>query len=88
MIPRSGGGGQEVNSHKADEVFAEYGVPEPLKVTGSHHFVGLATSKAAHMCATTPEGDLYCWGSNLYGELGHDPSSLEISMSPLLVPLG
>jgi alpha-tubulin suppressor-like RCC1 family protein len=65
-----------------------WGVPEPLKVTGSHHFVGLATSKAEHMCAMTPEGDVYCWGWNQYGQLGHDPSSLEISMSPLLVPLG
>ena len=28
MIPRSGGGGQEVNSRKADEVFAEHGGKE------------------------------------------------------------
>jgi hypothetical protein len=27
MIPRSGGGGQEVNSRKVDEVFAEHGGP-------------------------------------------------------------
>jgi hypothetical protein len=30
MIPRSGGGGQEVNSRKADEVFAEHGAVLPI----------------------------------------------------------
>ncbi len=31
MIPRSGGGGQEVNGRKADEVFAEHGICPQLR---------------------------------------------------------
>jgi alpha-tubulin suppressor-like RCC1 family protein len=61
-------------------------VLEPLEVTGSHYFEAL-TSGGTVACAATSEGDLYCWGSNYWGELGHDPSSLLQSISPLLVPM-
>ncbi|UCC71644.1 MAG: Ig-like domain-containing protein [Gemmatimonadota bacterium] len=63
-------------------------VPEPVAVTGSYDFVALTTSGVAHTCAVTSEGDVYCWGVNYDGQLGHDPSSVErSSTSPLLVPL-
>jgi len=62
-------------------------VSEPVAVAGSYHFVGQPTASEAHTCITTAEGDVYCWGFNPYGQLGHDPSSLERSDSPILVPL-
>ncbi len=61
-------------------------VPEPTEVTGSHHFEAL-TSGEVVSCAATSEGDLYCWGSNALGVLGHDPSTQGASSSPLLVPM-
>jgi len=62
-------------------------LPEPSDVTGSFEFVSL-DAFSDHTCAIEAGGGVYCWGANDFGQLGHDPSSLERSTSPLLVPLG
>jgi alpha-tubulin suppressor-like RCC1 family protein len=60
---------------------------EPMEVVGSHDFVGSPTSGGYYSCAATAEGDVYCWGHNAFGQLGHDPASLAMSYSPVQVPL-
>ncbi|MFC1661479.1 Ig-like domain-containing protein [Gemmatimonadota bacterium] len=61
--------------------------PEPVEVSGAHRFVTLAKSLTTHVCGVTVEGDVYCWGSNSFGQLGHDPASLVESRIPILVPM-
>ena len=38
---------------------------------------------SAHTCARTQAGDMYCWGNNVYGQLGND--STTNSVNPVLV---
>lgn len=41
------------------------------------------TTGSNHNCTLTDAGDVYCWGDNYYGQLGH--VSLQSSSTPLLV---
>lgn len=43
---------------------------------------------SAHVCATTAQGDLYCWGSNASGQLGQDPVTVSSVATPTLVAPG
>jgi alpha-tubulin suppressor-like RCC1 family protein len=63
-----------------------FAVSEPTAVAGSQNFVGTPTASGLHTCAMTAEADVYCWGHNGFGQLGHDPVSLEMSDIPVLVP--
>ena len=60
---------------------------EPTAVIGSQIFVGTPAVSGTHSCAVTAEANVYCWGNNGFGQLGHDPASLEMSDSPVLVPV-
>jgi alpha-tubulin suppressor-like RCC1 family protein len=42
----------------------------PVEVTALASRVARLAAGANHTCAQTPEGDLYCWGDNRYGQLG------------------
>jgi alpha-tubulin suppressor-like RCC1 family protein len=56
----------------------------PVKVYGNHEFEALA-AWGAHMCALTPDGDVYCWGRNWSGQLARSTDLLEESPVPVLV---
>ena len=57
----------------------------PKKVLGGFTFVELSGSATTvHNCAVTPEHRAYCWGSNVYGELGTGNTK----HSPRPVPVG
>ncbi len=52
-----------------DGTFANRSVPAP--VAGGHDFDALSAPDAnLHSCGVTPSGSLYCWGLNLYGQIG------------------
>ena len=41
----------------------------PSPVSGGHTFTTLSAGRL-HTCGVTPEGLVYCWGLNSFGELG------------------
>jgi alpha-tubulin suppressor-like RCC1 family protein len=41
----------------------------PGSLAGAHPFAQLSAGET-HACGVTPEGTVYCWGSNLLGQLG------------------
>src|SRR5206468_198107 len=41
-----------------------------------------------HTCGLTSTHDVYCWGDNLYGELGIGSSDFDSHVTPQLVPGG
>jgi alpha-tubulin suppressor-like RCC1 family protein len=43
--------------------------PTPLPVTGGHPFQAVSAG-SSHTCGVTTAGDAYCWGYNLYGQVG------------------
>lgn len=43
----------------------------PVAVAGGRHFVALSLGRE-HACARTAAGEAWCWGSSIYGKLGHD----------------
>jgi alpha-tubulin suppressor-like RCC1 family protein len=43
---------------------------KPLEVTALAGRVARLATGANHTCAQTPEGELWCWGDNRYGQLG------------------
>ena len=58
----------------------------PAPVFGSRGLVFKSVSAGmAHACGLTSAGDVYCWGTNKYGQLGR--GSKENSVRPALVPL-
>ncbi len=44
----------------------------PLPVAGLSDVVRLEAGGGSHACALTQAGELYCWGNNLYGQLGNN----------------
>jgi alpha-tubulin suppressor-like RCC1 family protein len=50
----------------------------PVPVSGGLRFASIEVSSEhspAHVCAVTPEGAAYCWGSSEWGELGSLPGA-------------
>jgi alpha-tubulin suppressor-like RCC1 family protein len=45
------------------------GTPEP--VLGRYEFLSMSAGGEYHTCGITIQGDAYCWGSNLFGQLGY-----------------
>ncbi len=52
------------------------GLNTPELVVGGQRFVQL-TAGAFHTCGIVAEGDAYCWGSNVFGQLGNGSGSNE-----------
>ncbi len=58
--------------------------------------VAQVSAGGASTCAVNNAGDVFCWGSNLYGQLGHPPSTagdadcqgIPCTPTPSKVPLG
>jgi alpha-tubulin suppressor-like RCC1 family protein/serine/threonine protein kinase len=46
----------------------------PVRVRSGRRFASIAAG-AVHSCALTVDGDAWCWGSNVYGQLGNDSNS-------------
>ena len=42
---------------------------QPVPVQGNHQFVQIVGG-SAHYCARTAQGEVWCWGSNTFGQLG------------------
>jgi alpha-tubulin suppressor-like RCC1 family protein len=59
----------------------------PLKVAGNHRFLS-ASLGAWHSCALTDAGAAYCWGSNVYGQLGSGSPSINLVRTPTAVAGG
>jgi alpha-tubulin suppressor-like RCC1 family protein len=45
--------------------------PQPERVAGLKDIVQVSIGN--HACAVAKNGDVYCWGSNTFGQLGHAP---------------
>lgn len=56
----------------------------PAVLVGSSTMVELLAS-GGHACGRTAPGELYCWGGNAFGELGHPPQPLGGIEGPSLV---
>jgi len=73
----------------ADAVVAtEMDIPSnvPAPVFGSKGLVLKSVSAGmVHACALTTSSDVYCWGTNKYGQLGN--GSKDDSVKPVLVPV-
>lgn len=50
--------------------------PSPLPVGGGLRFTALSAG-SSHTCGVTPEGQVFCWGSDSYGQLGDGPGARE-----------
>jgi alpha-tubulin suppressor-like RCC1 family protein len=49
-------------------------VPQPVRVNTFEGFVAL-TTYYRHVCGLTADGDVFCWGNNISGELGVSPTA-------------
>jgi alpha-tubulin suppressor-like RCC1 family protein len=72
----SGQLGNGVNSYEP--------VPEPQEVVGLTGVVQVACTEH-RTCALTRDGQMYCWGMNIYGTLGSGTTE-SYEFSPVLVP--
>ena len=62
--------------------------PEPVQAAPGMTFIDIATYRV-HTCGLTAGGDVYCWGSNLYGQLGDGTAGEDASgPAPRLVQGG
>lgn len=57
---------------------------EAVAVMGDFQFLKVSAG-ASHVCALEGTGRAYCWGNNLRGYLGVDPSQVALSAEPLEV---
>ena len=53
--------------------------PLPLQVDANVHWKHISTS-SSHSCGLSIMGELYCWGGNMYGELGTGESTTGSSL--------
>ncbi len=58
--------------------------PAPVEVAGNRADWATVSAGASHTCARTTDHRLYCWGADLYGELG-DSAALEEQPAPVEV---
>lgn len=59
----------------------------PAAVNGSYGFVSIAAG-VSNTCATTPERDVYCWGSIAYKDNFGTALAPQITLQPLRIGLG
>lgn len=50
--------------------------PGPVPVAGGHQFASLSGS-GSHVCGHTPAGQVYCWGTNGFGQVGTEEQVTE-----------
>ncbi len=84
---QGGGSGQLGSAEGSPPCFAFQGVPhcpEPVLVDGGLTFESLTVSEG-HACGLTGDGTGYCWGGNVFGQLG---SSLSGGDGPVAVAGG
>lgn len=62
------------------------GEPAPVRVQGGHTFAHISGGRD-YTCALTPEGQMYCWGSNQVGQFGDGASAPALNV-PQPVPAG
>ncbi len=63
------------------------GIPTAVLVSGGLSFSALGAG-AAHTCGLTSAGAAYCWGLDLFGELGSSPLTGNFSSTPQAVSGG
>ncbi len=62
----------------------------PTAVSGDHTFVKISSGgegSGEHACALDVDGDAYCWGSNMSGELGNGAPN-QFHLSPIASAVG
>ncbi len=57
----------------------------PVSVTGGLRFVALS-SGSLHTCGITTDQSVYCWGINLFGQVGQSPTMGDVP-APIRVDL-
>ena len=57
-------------------------VPSPTPVSGAFTFVRISTG-ASHSCGIDVIGDAYCWGRNVYGQLGNNTTTDATTPQPV-----
>ena len=58
--------------------------PFPLKIQGFFDVVAVEAG-SGHTCAVRDDGSVFCWGLNLYGQLGSSPFENTLSGMPIAV---
>jgi alpha-tubulin suppressor-like RCC1 family protein len=59
----------------------------PVAVSGGHTFASLGAGGGFHSCGVTTTGEAYCWGHNIYGQLGDGGTNTNSSV-PLAISGG
>lgn len=72
--------GDDVQGQLGDGVVGLSGSDTPLPVASNLPFASVAVG--ATTCGVTTAGDVSCWGSNRFGELGVSPDALLVSAKP------
>jgi alpha-tubulin suppressor-like RCC1 family protein len=76
--------GPEICTHPSNPEFGRTNCSnKPVLVAGGLHFSAIGAG-FYHTCGLTTDGDAYCWGDNLYGQLGIDFTA-QNSPVPVLV---
>ncbi len=84
-----GANGSHQLGAQTDEDCGEFGRcgSRPVRVSGALRFASI-TAGGAHSCALDPSGQAYCWGDNVWGQLGTGDLSPENTALPLAVAGG